>query len=89
MKAKRKAPSKKKVVGPRSAAAAKRAGHKRVKVKFKNLSSAAKKKARYFSAAGARINLGRAFRDALGPNGETIRCFFDPNTGEFDICHEL
>jgi len=75
---------------PKTAEAAARAGHKRVRVRFAKLSDSDKKKwVAKIAATGKRLNLAGTYREGPSPDGGIIRCYYDPNTGNYDICHKL
>jgi hypothetical protein len=80
----------KKVRLPKTAEAAAKAGHKRVKVNFRKLSDSDRKKWVVTKAAtGERLNLAGTYRDGPSPDGGIIRCYYDPNTLNYDICHKI
>jgi hypothetical protein len=76
-----------KVIGPKTAKAAARAGHKKVKVSFAKLGPS--KWITRRASTGEPMNLAGTYRDVPTPNGGIIRCYYDPNTGNYDICHKI
>jgi hypothetical protein len=86
MKAQKKAVTADEIDGiPRTADEAKRRRHKKVKVDFDGLNAREKKKwTTIASADAAHGDIGR-----IGPNpgGGQIVCYYDANTGNYDICH--
>jgi hypothetical protein len=75
---------------PKTAEAAAKAGHKKIRVNFRKLSDSDKKKWVVRKAAtGARVDLAGTYRDGPSPTGGIIRCYYDPQTGNYDICHKL
>ena len=77
--------ARRKIDGPKTAKAAARAGHKKVEAKFEELSASATR-----AMTGERLNLVGTFRE--GPSltpGMKKRCYFDPNTRNFDICYDV
>jgi hypothetical protein len=75
---------------PKTAAAAARADYKRVKVNFAELSTSDKKKwITKTAATGKRLSLVGTYRDGPSPDGGIIRCYYDPNTLNYDICHKI
>jgi hypothetical protein len=74
---------------PKTAKAAARAGHKRVKVSFAKLSASDKKKWVTKAPTGQRLSLVGTYRDGPSPDGGIIRCYYDPETLNYDICHKI
>ena len=75
---------------PKTAAAAEKAGHKEGQGQFRKLSASDKKKWVVRRAAtGASLDLSGTYRDGPSPTGGIIRCYYDPDTGNYDICHKL
>lgn len=65
---------------PQTESAAKRAGYQ--KIRWKRLPKAQQGKKPPHANAPPYI-------DGVGPDGKTIRCWYDDNTGEYDRCYPL
>ena len=83
--------TRKKVSLPKTAEAAARAGHKRVRVNFAKLSDSDKKEwVHRIASTGKRINLAGTYREGPSADGKgIIRCYYDAETDDFDICHRI
>jgi len=86
MKAKKTMAKVKRIDGlPRTASAARGRGHKKVDVNFDEMSD--REKSKWTTIASRGVAHGDIGRVGPASGGGKIVCYYDENTGNYDICH--